>query len=378
MVLHGEYLAKPTYEIIRTLNADGSTSECRLAKHTVYERDVVQKTISLLGIEDTLAFSEPALLNSFEHEHLAKVWEAQWDPTYPQAKAITFVMPYYEGGSVLGRLTDGHRFSVGQAVKIVSGVLKALAYLHFDELVVHRDVKPGNVFLDRSLQHAFLGDLGCASRLDETGFAEAGGGTLLYRPPEHITGHYSPAGDIYSAGLVLHECLNGPLPYEQLNADFVKVERRLERGLPAIPKAMLSALPHVPPKLALIVRKMAAADPGDRYPSAGAALRALLDIRHLDWRADESAEDARTWTGRTSPSARRGHRSRIVRIQTRPLKRGPRAGSDRVDVSWRFSDELHWRAINILQRDIVAGDRPGLAQAFRATESHLAQIAAAR
>ena len=141
----------------------------------VYERDVVQKTVSLLGIEDALAFSEPALLKLFEHEHLEKVWEAQWDPTYPEVKAITFVMPYYEGGSVLRRLTDGHRFSVGQAVKIVSGVLKALAYLHFEERVVHRDIKPGNVFLDRSLQHAFLGDLGCASRLDDAGLTEKAG-----------------------------------------------------------------------------------------------------------------------------------------------------------------------------------------------------------
>lgn len=121
MVLRGEKLGQPIYTMLQTMTGEGSTGICYRATHEIYGCDVVQKTVSLLGVEDAAARSEPALLNRLRHHHLVDVWEAPWepDPAWQAVKAVTFIMPFYEGGTVARALTDGYRFSVGQAIEIV-------------------------------------------------------------------------------------------------------------------------------------------------------------------------------------------------------------------------------------------------------------------
>lgn len=370
MVLLGEKLERPTYTILHTMR-EGNTGVCHMAVHEVYGREVVQKTISLLGVADAAAGSEPALLNRLRHRHLVEVWEAQWDPDkkLKLVKAITFVMPYYPGETVYRALAEGYQFSIGQAVKIACGVLDALHYLHVGENLLHRDVKPANVMLDVDRVHPYLGDLGSAAFLSDDGDADAHAGTLLYRPPEAHTGRVGVTGDIYGVGMVLLEMLNGPLPYADIVDD--KLRERLESGRAPVAAHLLKPGPHVPGALSLLVRQMIDRDPGRRPQSASDAMRRLQDVTHMDWRSNP---EGTTWQGRWPPAA--GARGRIFKIEREKIDRGRYAGLIKLTAAWRRPGALEWRGLASLTRR-VPDEAAALRSFFRDVQEAAVQMAAA-
>src|SRR4051812_29649075 len=148
MALRGELLSRPTYEALKTLQGGAINLAIGVYRHKVLDKDVVQKTIDMAGRQDAAAYKEPRLLDSIRHDHVVPVFEAQYDPETPDA--ITFVMPYYGGGSVQNLLLDDYRFSIDQARTIAIEILDALDYVHGTLGYVHRDVKPGNVLLGSS------------------------------------------------------------------------------------------------------------------------------------------------------------------------------------------------------------------------------------
>lgn len=377
MVLLGEALAKPTYTVIQTMAESGSAGICHRARHEVYNRDIVQKTVPLVGLDDAAPYSEPELLQRLRHKHLTEVWEAQWDPNpaWQALKAITFVMPWYEGGSVHGALADGHRFSVGEALGVACGVLDALHYLHVDEGLLHRDVKPGNVLLDGSRTHSYLADLGSAALMGADGDAQARGGTLLYRPPEARDGRYAAAGEIYSTGLLLVECLNGPLPYADLDLDLDLVEARLAAGRRPVPDRMLVPSPHVSPNVTRLVNRMTAVDPARRPATALLAQRALQDAVHLDWRPGQDGP-ARVWHGRWPPAGKPAQ-GRRYEIRAEPVTVGRYAGLFSLTARWRREGTADWRSFASLARRSAAGDTKALAAFFRDVEAEAHRSAAA-
>lgn len=371
MVLLGEKLERPTYTILHTIQ-EGNSAECHEAIHDLYDRRVVQKTISLLGLTDSAVRSEPALLNRLRHDHLVTVWEAQWDPdpARSSAKLVTFVMPYYEGKTVHRALSEGHRFSIGEAIQIACGTLDALHYLHVEKGLLHRDVKPSNIMLDETRTYPYLGDLGSAAYIEGTGDADAQAGTPLYRPPEAHLGRVDVRGDIYGVGMVLLEMLNGPLPY----ADIVSSDlyKRLDAGKPPVQARLLRPGPHVPDALSQLVRKMIDPDPNRRPSSASDALAALEDIKHMDWRASANGE---SWEGRFPPSA--GTRARVFRIVKQMISSGRYAGQIKLTAAWRRSDTLDWRGLASLTRRVAPDDPTALRAFFRTVESAAAQMPAA-
>lgn len=374
-MLKGERLDKPTYTILQTMTDSGHTGVCCKAYHDIFKQVVVQKTISLLGLDDALAYSEPHLLKELRHKHLVEVWEAQWDPdpAWKCMKAITFVMPFYEGGSVHDALIEGHRFSVGEAVAIACGLLDALHYLHVDRRLLHRDVKPGNVMLDGKRRHPYLGDLGSAAPRGDDGTAEARSGTPLYQPTESHLGRYTPKGDLYGVGMVLLECLNGALPYAHLDGD--KVGARLAKGTPPVPLALLKPSPHVPPAVARIVGKLIHRDPACRPATALGAQRDLQQARHLDWRERNDA-DERIWDGRWPPADRPGQ-GRTYEVRQTPIATGRYAGDVLLTARWRRTGAVDWRQFKSLGRRATPGDDTALAEFFRAVEAEAHRSAAA-
>lgn len=362
-MLNGEDLQRPTYTCLRTIQ-EGSASICRKGMHEIFGKTVVQKTISLLGTPDGVAH-EPGLLETFDHPHIVKVREAQFDPELRDVKGVTFVCDYYEGGSVLDAMREGHVFDIDTTVVIACQVLDALAYLHGQTGYLHRDVKPGNILLDARRTRGCLGDLGSAALADDSGYAKNNGGTPLYLDPAAIpTGRVSAQSDLYGLGVSMVEMLVGRFQYETIDTD--DLFDRLATGKRALPNSAYDLAPETPLAVAKIVRNLVHPDPAKRPKSAAEALRSLSSSRFISWNRKAGSGLTGEWEGswpRHSPSAR-GYRVTVAKAT-----QGARLGQASVTVFQRTSGGK-WRRINELCSYIPSDDSNSLKGLFRKVERH--------
>lgn len=127
--------------------------------------------------------------------------------------SFQMVMELVDGGSLLDLMKAGHCRIPHEAIAAVShSVFSALAYLHDECAVVHRDVKPGNILL--SLEgNVKLADLGICTQPGESP-SQMWVGTVTYMSPERMVGDkYSYSADVWSAGLVVMEAAMGVYPF---------------------------------------------------------------------------------------------------------------------------------------------------------------------
>lgn len=373
MPLTGEAGHRDTYTHLQQI-MDGSRLLTR-CRHEVLGGECVQKTVPIST--NSVAFFEPRLLEELEHPHITPIREAQFDPDYPNR--ITFVMPWYEEGSVARALVDGHRFSLADAVGVTRNVLDALEYLHTRKRYVHRDIKTDNILLLEGRGSAALADLGLAMALDQSGDASAVLATYEYMAPECATTlRHSPRADIYGVGMVLFELLNGRFEWETL--DRARVERRVLSGKRALPDRLLAPgrfAPHVPPALVRLTRRAIAVRPKSRFDSAADFLRALNQVRVIDWRHVEGDDLDGVWVGTWPPNHRPELREHY-RVTASVMKRGPAAGLRRVVVERQTKGTEKWRRIGIADRDLVPTDANALRKVFEEVAVKAAHRRAAR
>lgn len=369
MPLRGEAQRRDTYTHLQRI-PDGSQLVHRCT-HAILGADCVQKTVPISS--QSVAFFEPRLLEDLEHPRITPIREAQFDPELDNH--VTFVMPWYAGGSVARALIEDHRFSLTEAVQIVRDVLDGLEYLHTRKRYVHRDVKSSNVLLEDGRTSALLSDFGLAAALDQSGDAPAVAATYEYMAPECApTLRHSPRSDVYGAGMVLFELLNGRLEWEHL--DRARIEQRVMSGRRALPDSQLAPrgfAPHVPPSLVRVTRKAISADPAARFVSAADFLRTLNQTRFIDWRHVEGDESEGVWEGTWPPDVRTPRRDRY-RITSEVVKRGRAAGLRRVVATRQQRGTDKWRRIGIADSDLELTD----ADAFRKVFADVAESAAHR
>jgi serine/threonine protein kinase len=370
VALHGERMDKPTYTCLQTIG-EGNVGICRRGTHDIYGKEIVQKTISLLGVPDGIAH-EPRLLQEANHEFIVEVWEAQWDPD-PDMKAIqavTFVSPYYPGGSVLTALIENHCFGVRDVLITAQRILDALAYLHQTKGYLHRDVKPGNILLDEGRTGGCLADLGSAARMDEDGRTDNREGTRLYLDPHAVvTGHMTVRSDLFALGSTLTEMLRGRWPYENITDK--DIDARLAAGQRPLPDSQYLLPPHVPDAVRRLVRALTHADPSKRPESAEAALRKVNALRVVDWKRMSGTGLSGTWEGSWPPD-QQAHKRHTYRIAAVEVVSGGNQGTTCVTVHQRRPGGK-WRAIRALCAQIPANDARALGKCFRSVEKAVAQ-----
>src|ERR1022692_3232733 len=207
-------------------------------------------------------------------------------------------MEKLEGISLKDRLR-GERMKVDEVLDIGIQVADALAACHAKG-IIHRDIKPGNIFLTQSGQAKIL-DFGLAklSRGMETGeglpedpLSVAGDvfGTAVYMSPEQARGEeLDPRSDLFSLGVVLYQMATGQKPFAGTNA-----VTTLDAILNRKPVSPLKLNPALPQDLEGILGRAMEKDRGNRYPNALAMKGDLQSLKR-------ETEPGLTETGRRRP-----------------------------------------------------------------------------
>lgn len=188
---------------------------------------------------------------------------------------LYYVMPFVEGQSLRQRLEHERELPIGEAVRILTELVDALAYAH-GRGVVHRDIKPDNIML--SGRHALITDFGVARALREAkgnslittmGVAL---GTPAYMSPEQATAdpNVDHRADIYAAGIVAYELLAGRTPFHGATPQQV-----LAAQVTAVPDLVTKYRPGVSPQLESIVMRCLAKRAADRWQTSSELLAAI-------------------------------------------------------------------------------------------------------
>ncbi len=186
-------------------------------------------------------------------------------------------MEYVEGTSLKQLIASRGNLPVSVTLTVGKQVCRALEVAHA-EGVIHRDIKPQNIVVEPSgfLKVMDFGIARLANPPKGKGLTEAGTsiGTPDYMSPEQLAGaELDPRSDLYSAGVVLFECLTGRVPFEA-DTTWALVAKHLEEQ-PPDPRSLNG---EVPPELAAVILRAMAKKPGDRYTTASEMHDALARI----------------------------------------------------------------------------------------------------
>jgi eukaryotic-like serine/threonine-protein kinase len=250
---------------------EGGSKKVYLAHDTRLDRDVALAVVEGLdpGSLERVRREARAVARLGDHPNIVAVF----DTAENQGQLLT-VYQYMPGGSLADLVAKGP-VSFERIVALGAQVCEALAFAH-GKGVIHRDVKPANVFLAES-GDAKLGDFGLAAALDRTRLTEQGTflGTAAYMAPEQAMGQPADArSDLYSLGCVLYELVTGRPPF--VGDDTVAVVTQHLNTPPVAPSWHRA---DVRPGLEALVLRLLEKDPGKRPQSAAEAGQAL---RHID------------------------------------------------------------------------------------------------
>jgi eukaryotic-like serine/threonine-protein kinase len=252
---------------MEALLATGGMGEVWAARDLLLDRAVAVKVLGGALAGDGRAAErlrrEARAAARLEHPSIARVLDLGEQGGRPY-----LVMELLEGESLAARIGRAGAMAPPEAARVVAAVADALEAAHRAG-VVHRDVKPGNVFLTSAGEVKVL-DFGIASAAGEAALTTGEIlGTPAYLAPERVLGHpATPAADVYALGVVLYELLAGRRPF----GDGSGIERAMAH-VHAHPEPLALAAPSAPPFLVAACEQAMAKDPSARPPSAAAFAR---------------------------------------------------------------------------------------------------------
>ncbi|MDP9235907.1 MAG: serine/threonine protein kinase [Chloroflexota bacterium] len=258
----------------RRLLSEGSQKVVYLVHDEELGRDCALSMIKAELLEpddlERLRREAQAMASLGAHSNIVSVFDFGREDGKPY-----LVCEYVPAGELRAELrTAGGPLALERALTIAADIARALAVAH-GRGVIHRDVKPANVFLcaDGS---AKLGDFGLAFSLDQSRLTMPGTvmGTALYMAPEQARGEPVDArSDLYALGCLLYEMVCGRPPFVDENATAV-----IAQHINARPSAPSQHRPELPPALDALILRLLAKSPDDRPQSAATVSEELQRI----------------------------------------------------------------------------------------------------
>jgi serine/threonine-protein kinase len=279
------------------------------ATHQEVDRTVAVKVLhrDLAGRPDLIARfrREAEMVAAIDHPNIVRMLdfnEAEVGPVF-------LVMEYLDGGTLSDALAEGS-MTPTRVMAIASQVLAALDAAHRTG-VIHRDLKPDNIFLVHTAggsEQVKLLDFGIAKLMPRDGLQKLTDtgvivGTPPYMAPEHARGApVDVRADIYAVGCILYEALCGEPPFKADNYNALILSIAATKPIP-----LSERRPDLDPELLGIVAKAMAREPEERYQTA-----------------NEMAEAISHWVpGDLSPSQRPTPNSSSAAFAPTLLQRGP-------------------------------------------------------
>jgi serine/threonine-protein kinase len=266
--LHGRY------QLERELGK-GGMGAVYLAQDLQLQRHVAIKVLPPeLAVRPELRerfLRETRLAAGFSHPNIVAVHAVEEHP-----QLLCFVMGFIEGETLGQRVRRAGPLGAMEAVRMLQEVAWALSYAH-GRGVVHRDIKPDNILIERATGRSLVTDFGIArstasnaSNLTQVGEVV---GTPQFMSPEQAAGEtLDGRSDLYSLGVVAFVAVTGRLPFDAPSAGAI-----MAMHLTQAPPRVASLRPDLPQPLCAAIDRCLEKDPAKRFEN-GEALAAALDV----------------------------------------------------------------------------------------------------
>lgn len=263
------------YRVLERIGTGGMSSVF-LCEHKRMRRRAAVKVLPLSLAADPSAldrfYREARAVAALDHPNIVRAYDIDQDDDLH-----FLVMEYVDGASLQDMVKKCGPMEPGRAAQYISQAALGLQYVHESVGLVHRDVKPGNLVVDRNGVLKIL-DLGLARFFEDEAdaltrkYEENVLGTADYIAPEQVLDSHGVdiRADIYSLGVTFYFLLAGKPPFAEGT-----VSQKLIWHQTRQPKALRTMRQDVPEGMEAIIRKMMAKDPDARYQTPRELVEAL-------------------------------------------------------------------------------------------------------